>query len=264
MTPESDPVRVRHRDLEQIALIALRCARVLMQSGSNGRVIHECGALLARSQGVELLGLRVGYASASITLGRDGNSITRMVTVAGHGVNHRLDQAVRALVREAARTGMAPTEIDTRLDALLADTPRYPGWLVAVAVGVACAAFAGLFGADTRAMLATLVASGIGQAVRQAMLRRGVNVFVIVAAVALLSAFLSGLGARLDGSGTVDLAMFGATLLLVPGVPATNAQVDVMDGFPSLGSARAVSVLMVMVFVAVGIWLAQIVLGMQT
>jgi uncharacterized membrane protein YjjP (DUF1212 family) len=262
--PETDPVRVRHRDLEQIALIALRCARLLMQSGSSGRVIHQCGALLARSQGVELLGLRVGYASTSITLGRDGNSITRMVTVAGHGVNHRLDLAVRALVREAARTGMAPAEIDTRLDALLAGTPRYPGWLVAIAVGVACAAFAGLLGADARAMLATLLASAIGQALRQTMHRRGNNVFVIVAAVALLSALLGGLGARLAGSGTVDLALFGATLLLVPGVPATNAQVDIMDGFPTLGSARAVSVLMVMVFVAIGIWLAQMVLGMQT
>jgi uncharacterized membrane protein YjjP (DUF1212 family) len=264
VSPETDPVRLRHRDLEQIALIALRCARLLMQSGSSGRVIHECGALLAESQGVELLGLRVGYASIAITLGRDGNSISRMVTVAGHGVNHRMDQAVRALVREAARTAMAPAEIGRRLDALAAEVRRYPHWLVAIAVGVACAAFAGLLGADARAMPATLIASGIGQAVRQAMHRRGVNVFVIVAAVALLTAFLSGLGAGLAGSGTVDLAMFGATLLLVPGVPATNAQVDVMDGFPTLGSARAVSVLMVMVFVAIGVWLAQIALRMQT
>ena len=235
-----------------------------MQSGCNGRVIHECGALLARSQGVELLGIRVGYASIAITLGHGGNSISRMVTIAGHGVNHRLDQAVRALVREAAHTGMAPATIGTRLDALLTGVPRYPGWLVALAVGVACGAFAGLLGADGRAMLATLLASGIGQAIRQTLHRRGANVFVIVAVVALLSAFLGGLGARLAGSGTVDLALFGATLLLVPGVPATNAEVDIIDGFPTLGSARAVSVLMVMVFVAIGIWLAQIALGMQT
>lgn len=261
--PETDPVRLRHRDLEQIALIALRCTRILMQSGCNGRVIHECGALLAGSQGVELLGLRVGYASIAITLGHGGNSISRMVTIAGHGVNHRLDQAVRALVRDAAHTAMAPAAIGTRLDALIAGVPRYPGWLVALAVGGACAAFAGLLGADARAMAASLLASTIGQAVRQVMHRRGINVFVIVAAVALLSAFLGGLGARLAGSATVDLALFGATLLLVPGVPATNAQVDVMDGFPTLGSARAVSVLMVMVFVAVGIWLAQIALGMR-
>jgi uncharacterized membrane protein YjjP (DUF1212 family) len=253
---------LRHRDLEQIALIALRCTRVLMQSGSSGRVIHECGALLARSQDVQLLGLRVGYASITITLGHGENTITRMVAFAGHGVNHRLDQAVRALVREAAHTGMAPAEIGTRLDALLADVPRYPGWLVAIAVGVACAAFAGLLGADARALPATFLASGVGQAARQFMHRRGVNAFVIVAVVALLSALLGGLGARLAGSGTPNLALFGATLLLVPGVPATNVQADVVDGLPTLGSARAVSVLMVMVFVAVGIWLAQILLGM--
>jgi len=46
-------------------------------------------------------------------------------TTAAHGVNHRLDQAVRALVREAARTAMAPADIDAGLDALLRDVPRY-------------------------------------------------------------------------------------------------------------------------------------------
>jgi uncharacterized membrane protein YjjP (DUF1212 family) len=49
---------------------------------------------------------------------------------------------------------------------------------------------------------------------------------------------------------------------LVPGVAATNAQADVMDGYPTLGSARAVSVIMTMAFVATGLWLAQMFLRM--
>ena len=234
-----------------------------MQSGSPARVIHQCGAVLAQSQGVELLGLRVGYASIGMTVGSGGNSITRMVTVGTHGVNHRLDQAVRRLVREAVGTAMAPSEINRRLERLERGVPRYPDWFVALAVGLACAAFAGLLGADARAMPATLVASGLGQALRQQMGRHGANLFVIAAAVALVTAYVGGLGAGLAGSGTRELAIFGATLLLVPGVPATNAQADVVDGYPTLGSARAVSVLMVMVFVAVGIWIARMLLGLH-
>ena len=57
--------------------------------------------------------------------------------------------------------------------------------------------------------------------------------------------------------------MMASILLLVPGVPATNAQMDIMDGYPSMGSARAVTVLMVMVFATVGVGLAEVVLGMH-
>lgn len=262
MEQPTDPVKRRHRELEQIALVALRCARTLTQSGSGARVVHQCGAMLAASQKVDLLGLRLGYASITITLGSHGNTITRMVTVPGHGVNHRLDRAVRALVREAAETGMAPAEIGIRLDALEKTTPRYPRWVTAPAVGIACAAFSGLLGADPRSMGAVLIASGLGQAVRMALHKRGTNVFVITWVVALVASYLGGLGATKFGSATVELAIFGATLLLVPGVPATNAQADVVDGFPTLGSARAVSVLMVMVFATVGLWIARILLGL--
>jgi uncharacterized membrane protein YjjP (DUF1212 family) len=48
----------------------------------------------------------------------------------------------------------------------------------------------------------------------------------------------------------------------VPGVPATNAQTDIMEGFPTVGSARAVSVAMIMVFATIGIWGAEAVLGL--
>ncbi len=226
-------------------------------------MIHECGALLAGCRGVELLGMRVGYASITITLSRDGNSITRMATVPPPGVNQRLDQAVRALVREAAETCMPPAELSERLDRLIREVPRYPDWLVVTAVGLACAAFAGLLGADAPALPAVAIAAGAGQMLRLFLHRRALNLFVVVAVVALAAACLGGLGARLFGSFTPELALVSSTLLLVPGVPATNAEMDVVDGYPTLGSARAVSVLMVMVFIAVSIWLAQILLAVH-
>ena len=34
-----------------------------------------------------------------------------------------------------------------------------------------------------------------------------------------------------------------------------------MDGYPSMGSARAVTVLMVMIFATVGVWIAEVMLG---
>ena len=81
------------------------------------------------------------------------------------------------------------------------------------------------------------------------------------AQVAFFGAALSGLTARWAGSHTVDTAMTAAVLLLVPGVPSLNAQNDILEGRPTLGSARAVWVAVILVFITTGVWLGQALLG---
>jgi uncharacterized membrane protein YjjP (DUF1212 family) len=75
---------------------------------------------------------------------------------------------------------------------------------------------------------------------------------------------MAGLGARWLGSDTFTTAMIASILLLVPGVPAVNAQSDVLEGHPTLGSARAVTVAMTLVFIAAGLWLGKISLDQWT
>ena len=81
--------------------------------------------------------------------------------------------------------------------------------------------------------------------------------------VAFLASVISGFGAGLAGSAKVDTAMVAAVLLLVPGVPSLNAQNDILDGRPTLGSARAVWVGIILVFLTAGVWLGQIVVGVR-
>jgi uncharacterized membrane protein YjjP (DUF1212 family) len=248
---------MRHRDLEKIANVALRIGRALMECGASVQVIHEGATLTARGLGAESVSVRVGYASLAINVAAAGLTITRMIAVGRHGVNHRLDIAVRALASSVAATGGTAAAVHAELDRLVCETPRYPNWLVAVATGTACAAFGRLLGIDWSAFLPVLIAGTIGQALRHHLLMRGVNLFVMSAIIAFLAGSLGGWGARLAGSSSVDTAMMASVLLLVPGVPATNAQTDIMDGYPTVGSARAVWVAMVMVFAATGLWLAQ-------
>jgi uncharacterized membrane protein YjjP (DUF1212 family) len=253
----SDPVRMRHRDLEKIANVGLRIGRALMECGACVRVIHDGATLTARGLGAESVSVRVGYASLAINVAAAELTITRMIAVGRHGVNHRLDIAVRALAAATAANGGTAAAVHAELDRLLRETPRHPAWLVALATGTACAAFGRLLGIDWSAFLPVLLAGTIGQALRHQLLIRGVNYFVMSAIIAFLASSLAGWGARLVDSGSVDTAMIASVLLLVPGVPATNAMTDIMDGFPTVGSARAISVAMVMVFASTGLWLAQ-------
>ena len=258
-----DPVRLKHRQLEKIAMTALRMARVLVECGARVRVVHQGASLVARGLGVEPVGLRTGYASQEITVRSGANTITRMTTIVSHGVNHRLDHAMRALAVHVSKGGMTADEVEAEMDRLVKTTPRHPLWLVALAVGMACAAFGRLLGIDWLAFGPVFVGGGLGQALRMFLHRRGVNTYVVAAAIAFVAAGTAGAGARLVGSTTLNLAMMAAILLLVPGVPATNAQTDIMDGYPSMGSARAVSVLMVMIFATCGVWLAETLLGVH-
>jgi uncharacterized membrane protein YjjP (DUF1212 family) len=258
-----DPVRRKHRELERIAMTALRMARLLIECGAAVRVVHQGTFLVIRGLGVEPVGIRTGYASQEITVKSGSNTITRMMTVGPHGVNYRLDHALRTLATRVSQGGMSVEAVEAEMDRIVAETPRHPVWVVALAVGLACAAFGRLLGIDWLAFGPVYVAGAIGQAARMVILRRGTNTYVTAAVIAFLASGIAGFGAHFSGSSTVNLAMMAAILLLVPGVPATNAQTDIMEGFPVMGSARAVSVIMVMIFATTGVWLAELLLGLH-
>jgi uncharacterized membrane protein YjjP (DUF1212 family) len=257
----SDRFLLKHQELEQIALATLQVARLLMVSGARAEVVHEGSAMVALGLGAEHAELRSGYASLAITVGAGINTITRMAAVGPPGVNHRLDQAVRGLARRVQKSGLTAAAVVAELASLERNTPKHPPWLVAVAVGVACAAFGRLIGVDWQAFLPVIVAVAGGQAIRHGLLQRGANVFVTSAIVAFLSSSFCGLTAKWSGSATIDSAMVASVLLLVPGVPALNSQSDIMEGHPTLGTARAVSVVMILMFIAVGVLNARAVLG---
>ena len=266
-TPDSTTVTVPapliDRELEQIAMATLHIGRLLMETGARAEVVHEDCSIVAHGFGADHVDLRSGYASIDSTVGRGSSAITRTTEVGPHGVDHRLSHALRDLVRRIQQGYLTPSEALAKATALKREIPHFVPWLVALAAGIACAAFGRLLGLDWPAFLPVAAAGAIGQAVRQVMLRRLVNVFVIAAGVALLSSSLAGLGAGGAGSATVNVAMVASVLMLVPGVPAFNAQSDIMEGHPTLGTARGVCVIMLLTFIAIGVLLAQVLLGVQ-
>jgi uncharacterized membrane protein YjjP (DUF1212 family) len=264
MESNVDPIVVRHRELEKFANVALRVGRAMMECGASVSVVHAGMRMVVHGFGIDDVSMRSGYASIEMSLHANGNTITRMLQVGRLGVNHRLDQAVRQLASRAAQGKMSADDVDGELARLVRDTPRHPPIVVAVAVGIACSSFGRLLGIDWMAFWSVLVAGTVGQYVRHHLMHRGVNVFIVAGVIAFLAATLGGIGSLMLGSGTVNLSMMASILLLVPGVPSTNAQTDIMDGYPTMGSARAVWVFMIMIFAAVGVWFAEALLGLRS
>ena len=253
--------------LEPMAMAALDAGRMLMEAGASANSIDEIVAKFARGLGADRVDLRIGYASLAITIGIGPNGITRMREVGPLGVNQRLDQELWRLAERVSRQELSTEQTRAELTRLATKTPRHSAWVMAVAVGLACAAFGRLLKMDWAGAGPVFLAAAIGQFVRRDLLARRVNVFICATLVSFLSSVLGGLGAHWAHSTTIATAMIASILLLVPGVPSVNAQSDILEGHPTLGSARAVSVAVILIFVAAGLWLGQVLLsqlGIQT
>jgi len=247
--------------LEPIAMVALDAGRLLMEAGANANRIDAIVTQFARGLGADRVDLRIGYASLAITIGIGPNGITRMREVGHLGVNQRMDQALWHLAEGVSKGEFTTAQARAELDGLARKTLRHSTLVMALAVGLACAAFGRLLKADWLATGPVFVAATIGQLVRRTLLERHVNVFICATIVSYLSAVFGGMGAHFAGSATVSTAMIASILLLVPGIPSVNALTDILDGHPTLGSARAVTVAVVLIFVAAGLWLAEVLTG---
>lgn len=238
-------------------MVALEAGRMLMEAGAAATGVQWIVEEFARGLGADRVDLRIGYASLAITIGIGPNGITRMRKVGHLGVNQRLDQELRHLAHQVARHELTVEQTRAELERIGKTTPRHSSLVMAIAVGLACAAFGRLLRLDWIGTGPVFVAAMIGQYIRRELLVRHVNHFICTTLVAFLSSFIGGLGASWLGSTAVSTAMISAILLLVPGVPAVNAQSDILDGHPTLGSARAVSVAMTLIFAAAGLWIGQ-------
>jgi uncharacterized membrane protein YjjP (DUF1212 family) len=245
------------RSLESVAMAALEAGTILLEAGANAKGVEGIVQMIAQGLGAERVELRVGYASLAVSIGIGDAGITRMRRAGELGVNQRLIQAIWSLAGRVAGGKFTAEQTRLELARLRKDTPRHPVWLIALATGMACAAFGRLLGTDWSGTGAVFLAATVGQFVRRELLSAHVNGFLSAAIVSFLSCVLGGLGARSAGSATTTTAMIASILMLVPGVPAVNALSDILEGYPTLGSARAVTVVVILIFVAAGLWLGN-------
>jgi len=246
--------------LEPIAMAALDAGRILMEAGASAFDVELLVIQVARGLGAQRVDLRIGYASLAITIGIGEGGITRMRKVGPIGVNLRVDEGVRQLAKRVQQGSLTAEKTSAELAGLARMTPRHSALFTAVAVGLACAAFGRLLGADWLAAGPIFLGAALAQLVRRGMAVIHVNVFIATAVVAFVGATVGGFGARLASSETVATAMISAILLMVPGVPSLNAQNDILEGRPTLGSARTVWVAVILIFATLGLWFGQVLL----
>jgi uncharacterized membrane protein YjjP (DUF1212 family) len=256
---EPEPLEM-HTDappIDEVAHLCLSAGRLLLQNGANGRNVHESIATIAGALECDSAEVFCQHAAILLMIHRGPESCMQMSKAAEHSVNMRLTRAIRQTVLDLAAKQLDCAAAQAQIDGVEHSTPAYPVWFVCLSTGLACSAFGRLLGADWPSFLPILVGSSLGQWLRHTLFHQRHNSFIIAGVVSFQAAFVAGLGARLFGRTYIPISTVSAVLLLVPGVAVLNAQIDILEGKPNLAAARALRVLYLLMFMALGLALAQ-------
>ncbi|KPC52116.1 threonine/serine ThrE exporter family protein [Amantichitinum ursilacus] len=234
-----------------------------------GLLAHSCGGDTARTSaamqrcatalGAHRVDTVVSSLNLGLTLEMGVQRETALRKAPHMGVNFRalnaLERALTAL--EAGR--ISPAAFKSWTEQIAADTPRYPPWLIVVFVGIACGGFAALFHGDLAAIALTTVASAIGMATRQALVKRGLQPLMFATAAAFVATLITGAGHALTS--TPDAALAACVLFLIPGVPLINGTSDLLQGNYLNGNVRLTMAIVIIVGIAIGMSLALRMVG---
>ncbi len=117
------------------------------------------------------------------------------------------------------------------------------------------AAFCRIFGGDVASMIIVFVANFIGINTRRILLMLHIDLRAIFLICAFLSSMIAYFGTRLGITNTPDVAIGTSVLFLIPGVYLINSVIDVLDGHSLIGLSRAISTLILISCIAIGLYM---------
>ncbi len=264
---EAPPPPIHKPALEKEALrdvidLSLWAGQLLLQYGADSARIEETVHRLGTGLGADWMDILVSPNAIAVTTSSGIEFRTKIRRVVAIQVNMQIiaevnDVRHRVTMGELDRVGVR-REFE-RIDHL---TRQYPRWLVAIMVGLACAAFSRLFGGDWPAFIFTFAAGALAMRLRQILAHNYFNPLLIVVATAFAAGMIGSLATTTGWSAEPQAALAASVLLLVPGVQLINAAQDLIRGHLVTGIVRGVTGGLVSLGIALGLVLALRLMGL--
>ena len=146
----------------------------------------------------------------------------------------------------------------------IAETPPTPTWLFALAAGVCAVALAVLFGVQRLPAAALIFGSAAAGAVlRRALAHYSTNLFLQPCSAALVAGIVGALAVRFQISSSLRLVAVCPCMVLVPGPHFINGMLDLIRGRISLGAARLIYAVLIVVAISTGLLLGLALFGVS-
>lgn len=237
--------------------VLLLFAAMMLRAGGTATRTRELSGAMAHRLGLETPAVSLTLDSVTVSVHRRGERLVAMRDVGSPGIDVRRIGELERLAN-ALEPVVAPHRIATQLAEIEARPPQYPGWQMAIAVGLASAGFAFLNGAALPEMATAAIGGGIGQGSRWWLTRRQWPQFSTTALAAISAAGTYVLVAALANHAGFAFSHYAAgfistVLFLIPGVSLIAGLFDLLEHQTVAALSRLASGALTLFIVASGL-----------
>ena len=250
--------------IEQTAVLLIDIASALMSSGAHTMRIIQNVARMAETFGYDL-DLSVFQMSIMMTIidkEDPGKLLTQIRKIKPLHLNFTIVSELSTLSWDTYDKHLPFDEVTSNYHHII-NQKRMNSALVLFLVAAANAAFCGLFRGDFIAMTFVFFATFAGFFVRQIMIKKHINHLVVFTTSAFVASILAGIGYVIHVGHTPEIALASSVLFLIPGVPMINSILDILEGHILIGIARLVNATSLIICIAIGLFTAMLILGLE-
>lgn len=235
----------------------------MLEYGAESRLIDLLANRLGKALGVD--SVEMSLIPSAIVLSTLANGKTQSVTSTRRAhhkpINMSIVCDVQKLCYDVEHSTYSAEDILKRLKEIQPN--YYNRWLVVFMVGLSCASFAYLYGADWQAFVTTFVASSVAMFARQELAKRQFVMIITFIFTAFVATFISALSLIYEFSSTPNIALSSSIILLAPGFPFVNSVLDAVKGYLAMGWGRWMQAMLLTIATAIGVILALALLNLK-
>jgi uncharacterized membrane protein YjjP (DUF1212 family) len=265
-TPESPPTATQPLDRSELGAVlstVLHAGQLMLEAGAETARVEEVVHRMGIALGADWMDVYITPTGIIAMATSYGEHRTRVQRVRRWAVDMARIDALTDLSRRTVAQHLPLATVQAALHDIGTRPRRYGPWSTMLAVGFACAAFAGIFGGDGRAMLATFVAAALAQALRGALMGRLLSPLVMTAIVAAVATATGYVSAGIVGA-DAGVVMTASVLLVVPGVFLVGSVSDLINGNLVSGVAKGAYAALLVCGIGAGVWFVLYVIGRLT
>lgn len=252
---------ITYDEQSKITRAIIRAATLMLEFGAESRLVEQTAQRMGTALGVRSVEISLIPSAIVLTTLTSNQSVTTTRRAHHKPINMSIVYDVQKICIDLEKN---PYSVETVIQQLKDIQPNYYNrWLIVVMVGLACASFAYLRGADWTAFGITLLASSVGMFIRQELAKRQFILIITFGITAFFVTLIASLSYINNISTTPSIALSSSVLLLVPGFPFVNSFLDAMKGYLSMGWGRWMQASLLTLATSMGIIFAMSILNIK-
>lgn len=252
-----DITSARQATIQDKLEMILDVGQLLLESGSDSKCCVRDMLRAAAYLGLhwQQINFQLTYTTIMANYVGDRRSYTVFRKYRKHGINMATIIDVSRLSWQAIEENLVPEAFHSHLQELKqAHTVRhYSPLIMSLAAGIACGAFAKLFGGDWLSFWYTSLAACLGFWVRRWCDALGINGYISIGIAAFAATMAAHLTSVLPDSATPWYPMIACMLFLVPGIPLINSFDDLVNNYFLSGLTRSANTALIIFAMTFGI-----------